>query len=182
MRSHRQPTESVVRRPRGLMLAAAVATALLLSGCGEGGLPGGLRRAGIGGTPDEFMVLPTRPLEMPEDLKALPPPTPGAVNRVAYRPRTDAITGLTGRPAVAAGGGALVARAGPSSPAIRQQLAVEDAEWRRTHHGKLLERWFSKDRNALVYDEMLLDAPYEYQRLRAAGLRVPAAPPEALEE
>ena len=27
--------------------------------------------------PDEFAILPTKPLEMPEDMASLPPPTPG---------------------------------------------------------------------------------------------------------
>ena len=31
--------------------------------------------------PDEFAVLPTKPLEMPEDVASLPAPTPGGVNR-----------------------------------------------------------------------------------------------------
>ncbi len=31
--------------------------------------------------PDEFAILPTKPLEMPADVAALPPPTPGAANR-----------------------------------------------------------------------------------------------------
>ena len=93
---------------------------LALAGCGEGGIAGGLRSAGIGGKPDEFMVLPTRPLEMPESFAALPPPTPGAVNRVDYRPHAEAVSGLTGRPQVqGSGGGALVAAAGPRDPAIR---------------------------------------------------------------
>jgi hypothetical protein len=32
--------------------------------------------------PDEFAVLPTAPLEMPENMASLPEPTPGARNRV----------------------------------------------------------------------------------------------------
>lgn len=157
-------------------------TALLaLAGC-QGGLAGSLR--GVRGTPDEFMVLPTRPLEMPENLAALPPPTPGAPNRVDYQPRSEAIAGLTGRPAPAgnADGTALVARAGPRDPQIRAELAAEDVVWRQTHHGLLLERWFSRDREALVYKPMVLDAPAEFERMRAMGVQVPAAPPGALEQ
>ena len=109
-----------MRAGRALAWAALVLAPLALGGCGEGGLAGGLRSAGVGGTPDEFMVLPTRPLEMPESFAALPPPTPGAVNRVDYRPHAEAVAGLTGRPAGAgSGGGALVAAAGPRDPAIR---------------------------------------------------------------
>jgi hypothetical protein len=76
----------------------------------------------------------------------------------------------------------LVASAGPRAPGIRQELAVEDVEWRRTHRGLLLQRVFSKDRAALTYQPMVLDAPAEFERMRAAGVAVPAAPPAALGE
>ena len=163
----------------GLLLAA-----LALGGCAEGGLAGGLRRAGIAGTPDEFMVLPTRPLEMPSNLAALPPPTPGTANRVDLQPHAEAIAGLTGRPGAPgnADGAVLVAKAGPRDPNVRGELAAEDAEWRATHHGRLLERWFSKDRETLVYRPMVLNAPETFEQVRAAGVGVPAATPRALSE
>ncbi len=162
--------------------AALILAASALAGC-QGGLAGGLRKAGVVSKPDEFMVLPTRPLEMPQDLAALPPPTPGAPNRVDYHPRTDAIVGLTGRPPPPgnADGAILVARAGPRDPAVRSQLAVEDVEWRQTHHGLFFERVFSSDRELVTYQGMILDAPDEWARMRARGVEVPAAPPNALE-
>jgi hypothetical protein len=170
-------------RAHPIAAAALLLAAAALQGCAEGGLAGTLRAAGVRGTPDEFLVLPTRPLEMPPDLGVLPPPTPGATNRVDYRPRAEAIAGLTGRPETAtASGAALVARAGPAQPGIRATLAVEDAEWRATHRGRLLERWFSRDREALTYRDMRLDAAAEFERLRALGLRVPPAPPDLLAE
>jgi hypothetical protein len=164
-------------------LAALAAAVLALGGC-EGGLAGGLRSAGLAGKPDEFRVLPTRPLEMPANLAALPPPTPGVPNRVDYHPRAEAIAGLTGRPGAPgnADASALVAAAGPRDPNVRPELAAEDAEWRRTHRGRLLERLFSRDRDALVYRPMVLDAPSEFERMRASGVAVPAATPEALGE
>ena len=172
-----------MRSGRKLTLLAVAASAVALTGCGEGGIAGNLRSAGVGGKPDEFMVLPTRPLEMPENFAALPPPTPGAVNRVDFRPHTQAVSGLTGRPAVqGAGGAALVAAAGPRDPAIRAELAQEDAAWRQTHHGRLLERLFSKDREALIYRPMVLDAPQAFDQQRAQGRQVPAAPPKALDQ
>ena len=134
------------RPPAGTATAGVLLVAVLaLGGCGDGGLAGGLRAAGIAGKPDEFMVLPTRPLEMPANLAALPPPTPGQPNRVDYQPHAEAIAGLSGRPGAPgnADGAALVAAAGPRDPSVRAELAVEDAEWRRTHHGRLLERLFS---------------------------------------
>ena len=53
---------------------------------------------------------------------------------------------------------------------MRAELAAEDAEWRATHHGRLLERLFSQDRETLVYRPMVLDAPAEFERMRAAGV------------
>jgi hypothetical protein len=171
-----------MRSGRAIALALALVP-LGLGGCGEGGLAGALRSAGVAGKPDEFMVLPTRPLEMPQNLAALPPPTPGATNRVDYRPHLEAIAGLTGRPpTAAASGAALVARAGPIDPNVRAELAAEDVVWRETHRGLLLERVFSGDRDALVYRDMVLNAPAEFERLRAIGVQVPAAPPAALTE
>src|SRR4051812_36538565 len=79
-------------------LALALVGAAPLAGCkGDRTLAGGLRSAGVGGSPDEFMVLPTRPLEMPQNMSALPAPTPGVANRVDYQPKAEAIAGLTGR-------------------------------------------------------------------------------------
>lgn len=171
-------------RTRAGVVGGLVMAALLLAGCGEGGVAGGLRRAGVTSKPDEFMVLPTRPLEMPSNFAALPPPTPGAPNRVDVQPHAEAVAGLSGRPGVAgnADGAALVAAAGPRDPAIRAELAAEDAHWRATHHGRLLERWFSKDREALVYRPMVLNAPGTFDQMRAAGVGVPAATPQALSE
>ena len=130
------------------------------------------------------MVLPTRPLEMPANLAVLPPPAPGTPNLVDYRPHAEAIAGLSGRPGAPgnADGAALVVAAGPRDPSVRPELAAEDAEWRQTHHGRLLERLFSRDREALVYRPMVLDAPLEFERMRASGVAVPAATPEALGE
>jgi len=157
---------------------------LLIGGCGDGGLVGSLRRAGISQTPDEFMVLPTRPLEIPSNLAALPPPTPGRPNRVDYQPRAEAVAGLTGRPGPVgtADGGALVARVGGADPQIRARLAVEDATYRAENRGLLLERWFSRDREALIYRDMQLGAPAEFEAMRARGVGVPAPPPDLLVE
>ena len=164
-------------------LALALVAAAPLAGCKGGNtLAGGLRAAGVGGTPDEFMVLPTRPLEMPENLAALPPPAPGTANRVDYQPKAEAIAGLTGRSGAIAttNGAALVARAGPRDPTIRSELAAEDVTWRQTHHGLLIPRLIAKDKDRVTYEPMLLDAPAEFERLRAQGVQVPAAPPSAL--
>lgn len=168
-----------MRAGRAMGAAALILAASLLAGCGDRGLAGGLRAAGVGGGPDEFLVLPTKPLEMPDNLAALPPPLPGAANRVDLRPEIEAVTALTGRPAAAgaASAGALVARAGPVDPGIRATLAAEDALYRRRNRGRLLERLAHRDTDRTIYEDMRLNANAEFLRLRALGLRVPAAPP-----
>jgi hypothetical protein len=168
---------------RQITAAALLLGGLVLGGCSEGGLAGFLRSSGVRSTPDEFLVLPTRPLEMPSDLNALPPPTPGAPNLVDYRPQAEAVAGLTGRtgPPGTADGSALVARTGAGSPGIRTQVAVDDAEWRRSHRGKLLPRLFSRDREALTYRAQTLDAPVTFETMRARGVGVPAPPPALLD-
>ena len=171
-----------IRAGRAFAWAAPILAPLALAGCGEGGLAGGLRSAGIAGKPDEFMVLPTRPLEMPENFTALPPPTPGAVNRVDYRPHTEAVAGLTGRPrSQGSGGGALVAAAGPRDPAVRtaarpggRGLAADPPR------AAARSGCSASDREALVYQPMVLNAPEPSTTQRAQGRRVPAAPPAAL--
>ncbi|WP_424933767.1 DUF3035 domain-containing protein [Amaricoccus macauensis] len=159
--------------------------ALLLGGCGNGGLAGALRSSGVTSTPDEFLVLPTRPLEMPDDLAALPTPTPGQRSRVEYEPEAIAVAGLTGRESTArtANGTALLARAGVASntPQIRQILAEEDVVYQQNHKGRLLEWVFSPDKESLVYRDMILDPGAAYEAMRARGVKVPAAPPELLE-
>lgn len=169
---------------RRLITATLLITSgLMLSGC-AGGLAGFLRSSGAVSTPDEFMVLPTRPLEMPTDLSTLPPPVPGSLNRVDYRPNAEAVAGLTGRqgPAGTADGSVLVARTGAGAAEIRTTLAVEDQEYRSSNRGRLLERWFSRDREALTYRNQTLDAPSTFETLRDHGVGVPAPPPSVLEE
>ncbi|MEM8572452.1 MAG: DUF3035 domain-containing protein [Pseudomonadota bacterium] len=159
--------------------------AVMVSGCGDG-VAGFLRSSGATSTPDEFQVLPTRPLEIPDDLAALPVPTPGATNRVQYEPEPLAIAGLTGQeqPARTANGAALLARAGAASndPQIRATLATEDAAYRANNRGRVLERWFSNDREALIYRDMTLDAGAVYESMRARGVRVSAPPPDLVED
>lgn len=161
---------------------ALLAMGITLSACAEGGVAGNLRAAGAGQSPDEFMVLPTKPLEMPTDLAALPPPTPGAPNRVDYDPRSDAVASLTGRPQAAgtARAGALIARAGPAASNIRAQLAAEDVVYREENRGQLLPRLFAKDPEDVTYEAVTLDPGAELLRQRARGVGVPAAPPVAI--
>lgn len=166
-----------------LVATALLVAATALAGCQNRGAAGLLRSAGVGSTPDEFMVLPTKPLEMPENMAALPPPIPGAPNRVDHQPQQEAVAGLTGRSALATTNGtALVARAGPVDPNVRTELAAEDVQWRATHHGLFFERMFTRDKAAVVYKPMVLDAPAELERLRRMGVEVPPPPPAVMEQ
>jgi hypothetical protein len=158
--------------------AVLVLAAMALSACADG-LRGTLRQSGAISTPDEFLVLPNKPLEMPPDLAALPPPTPGAVNRADLDPEIEAVAALTGRaaPAGTASSPALVARTGPADPAIRPTLAAEDTQFRRENRGRLFERWFGSNQERIVYGDIMLNSDAEFDRQRAMGRRVPAAPP-----
>lgn len=174
---------TTARRRAGRALLLLGTAALLLGGCQNHNLAGTLRSSGVGGTPDEFLVLPTRPLEMPSDLAALPVPAPGTANLVDYEPRAEAVAGLSGKPTLAtADGSGLVARSGPGAPNIRGQLATEDVRYRADNPGLLLERAFARDKNALIYRRMTLAQAQEYERIRAAGIGVPAVPPALLGE
>ncbi len=168
-----------MRAGQAIGAAALIVASGLLAGCQGGGLAGALRSAGVGGAPDEFLVLPTKPLEIPENLAALPPPTPGAANLVDPRPEVDAVAALTGRPAAAgtAPAGALIARAGPVDPQIRSRLASEDVVYRGENQGLLLERIANNNPDWSIYEDMRLNADDEFLRQRARGVRVPAAPP-----
>ena len=75
----------------------AIAAALALSACGEREPQLYNLRSDSGG-PDEFAILPTKPLEMPEDMAALPDPTPGGSNRADATPEADAYAALGGNP------------------------------------------------------------------------------------
>jgi hypothetical protein len=163
-------------------LLAPLAALVLLASCGAGG--SGLRNldTDLAG-PDEFSILPTRPIEIPETL-ALVPPTPGGANRTDQNPNADAIAALGGDPAATRAGGipaqdaalvAFAARAG-TDPDIRQTLAQEDAAFRARAGGPSFNL-LGGDRYYPAYARFALDAYSELARLRAAGVSVPTAPP-----
>ena len=75
----------------------AVAAMVTLAACGGDRDPQLMNlRAGQG--PDEFAIVPPKPLEMPENLSELPDPTPGGFNRTDQNPEADAVIALGGRP------------------------------------------------------------------------------------
>jgi len=83
--------------------STAIAAALILAGCANGGIAGRNR-------PDEFQVARNQPLVIPPDY-ALTPPTPGSPTPQGSDARTQALEALFGGPA-------------PRSDAERQVLTL----------------------------------------------------------
>ncbi|MEM8630531.1 MAG: DUF3035 domain-containing protein [Pseudomonadota bacterium] len=161
--------------------------ALVAAGCSRGdpellNLAANTRTDG----PDEFAVVPNRPLVIPENLASLPPPRPGAENRADANPQVDVVVALGGSAASAQLDGNLradqafvvqVTRYGVDGN-IRQQLAEEDLIYRRANDGRLLERWFNLNIYFDAYEPQSLNQHAEMERLRRAGVATASAPPE----
>ena len=98
---------------RAFLLTLSV---LALAACGNDGRLMNLSASEDDG-PEEFAIVPTRPLELPPDLAQLPAPTPGGANITDPNPAGDAVAALGGNPGqlaqtgVGAGDGALIAHA-----------------------------------------------------------------------
>ena len=164
-------------------IAAATLLMAALAAC-EGGRPPQLMnlRSETRG-PDEFGILPTKPLELPQDYAALPPPTPGGPSRTDPTPQADAIAALGGNAGVlargGAGDGAIVAQATRFgvAPDIRAALADEDLEYRRRNNGRVLERLFNVTVYYKAYRPQSLDQQAELAKWRQRGVRTNSAPP-----
>lgn len=168
-------------------IGIALAIALLAAGCSSNRTPELMHLRSTTNGPDEFGILPTKPLQMPESLTELPAPTPGGSNITDPTPVADAVTALGGKPPVAgkgvpAGDGALVARAGRygTDAGIRQELAAADYEYRKKNDGRLLERMLSVNVYYKAYRPMALNQEAELERWRRLGLTTPAAPPSGV--
>lgn len=168
---------------RGTLALCAMLGATMLAGCGSSD-PQLMNLRSNG--PDEFGILPAKPLEAPSDFSALPPPTPGGANRTDPTPQADAIAALGGNPAavsrsgVPAADGGLISYAGRYGVQsnIRQTLAAADLEFRQGHRGRLLERLANLTTYYRVYAPFSLDQHAELRRLRQQGVKTPAAPPD----
>lgn len=171
-----------MRARTGRLSVIVTMAVLALAGCDSKGEPElmNIRTR----SPDEFAIVPPKPLEMPQDLSALPAPTPGGSNLTDPRPLDDAAIALGGKPGstggIPAADGSLFAHASRFGldAAIRQTLAAEDLEWRRDNNGRVLERLFNVNVYYKAYRKMALDQHAELARWRRAGARTPAAPPE----
>lgn len=165
---------------RWILLAAM--TTLTLAGCAS---DRGLRDLSSNSQgPDEFAVLPGRPLDIPAT-RALPEPTPGGSNLADPNPVGDGVVALGGSEAAAVRGGvpagdaALVATADRygTDPQIRATLAAEDAAFRARASRGLFNS--GPTRYFTAYARMALDAYAELARFRTLGVEVPSAPPPA---
>jgi hypothetical protein len=177
-----------MRRAARVTIMVALGAILMLAGCGGNREPQLMNMKQPGDGPDEFAILPARPLEMPQDLAQLPPPTPGGANRTDVQPQADAIAALGGNPAavtrsgtIPGADGALVSSASRYgvTPGIRETLAAEDLEFRRQNDGRLLERLFNANVYFRAYAPLSLDQQAELDRWRARGVRNVSAPPPA---
>ena len=174
-----------IGRKSGQRWLALGVMALLVAGCSRGEPDMITFRAPQTG-PDEFAILPTKPLEIPSELASLPAPAPGAPNRTDPTPEADAIAALGGNAATLgrpSGDGALVSYATRfgTIPGIRQVTAQEDLNFRASRNGRLLERWFNVTVYYRAYAPQSLNQHQELERFRRAGVRTPAAPPAPVE-
>lgn len=165
----------------------ACIAATFLSGCGDtqSGIGKLFSKSNNDAGPDEFAILPTKPLELPKDLANLPEPDLGGPNLVDPKPKHDAVAALGGRPdrldsdRINGGEGALLAAATRfgTGANIRGVLATEDKQFRKDNGPKLFERWFGTDIYFRRYEPQTLAARRELARMRRIGARTPTAPP-----
>ncbi|SEO72725.1 Protein of unknown function [Salinihabitans flavidus] len=163
--------------------AVILVLVLTLAACGDEGLR---QLSHDGNGPDEFRILPRKPIEQPESYAALPTPTPGGSNRTDQNPLGDAAAALGGSaqarepgPGVARADSGLVqytTRYGMTDD-IRQALAEEDADFRRRRARFTTIRLVRTDHYNRAYRRMHLDAFRELERWRRAGAKTPSAPP-----
>lgn len=168
---------------RGALAAIILGSGVALSGCADKGLRT-LSSPGPG--PDDFMVTPVKPLTQPKDYQVLPPPTPGGHNLVDTFPDKEAVDTLGGRGSaldatgVPASDGALVGYAGRNgvNSNIREELAQEDAGFRKRQGRMTRFRLFPVDRYSQAYRRFALNPFGVTNRARASGINTPTSPPE----
>lgn len=168
---------------RKTVLALLVAT--VLAGCGgrDDVTLARIRHTGSG--PDEFSIMPGKPLQTPGDYASLPSPTPGGANLTDQNPLADGVIALGGNPAALNVGApsprdnALVNHASRygATADIRQALAEEDKDLRRRHGRVNILRLGPKDDYTNAYKRQWLDAYGEERRLRRNGTATPSSPP-----
>lgn len=171
-----------MRLPRKIMMIGLVLAAAACSRDRDITLT---RFQNTGNGPDEFAIAPGKPLQEPNSYSALPAPQPGSANRTDQNPKADGIAALGGNPGataatgVAAGDAGLVRHAARygSTPAIREQLRVEDNQIRRNYGRRNILRIGPRDNYTDAYKRQWLDSQAEQRRMRDAGVVTPTAPP-----
>ncbi|MDG2404644.1 MAG: DUF3035 domain-containing protein [Paracoccaceae bacterium] len=154
---------------------------LLLAGCGDANLRK-MRSDDKG--PEEFTVVPFKPLEQPSNYAILPEPANVAPNRTDPTPREDAIIALGGTvdsrktTQIPSSDRELMRRTDRfgTTPSIRDILALEDAQFRRKNNKMRQFQLQSRDPYSQLYKAETLDAFAELQKFLAAGISTPAAP------
>lgn len=166
-----------------LAMLGILSVASVLTACDRNNDPKLLNIKANRDGPDEFSVLPSKPLTLPDSLNALPEPTPGGGNLTDVTPIADATRALGGRPGAGATDGQLVTYATRYGvdPAIRSDLAAADIAFRRQNDGRVLERLFNTNVYFRAYRNESLDQYGELERLRRAGVRTVSAPPRNVE-
>lgn len=172
-----------MRKSRAVNWIMALGVTAVLAGCSHDTLHD-LRTNEPG--PDEFSVLPSKPLTAPENYAALPAPTPGGSNKTDQQPLLEAVAALGGRPSAmeesngaSANDGGLVnyvSRFGVPS-GVRQTVATEDKAFRKRRGRFLNFKLVKQDRYNDVYKRQVLDQKKELWRWRRAGASTPTAPP-----
>ena len=133
-------------------------------------------------SPDEFGIVPSQQIVIPDRIGALPEPLPGGGNRVDVDPQGNAVSALGGQLRRNLEDGRiprseldLVTHAGRhgNSSEIKSILAEEDLQYRRDNDGLPLERLFAVNVYYDSYLPLALDSEAEAERLRSAGVAVP---------
>lgn len=170
-----KPEHVAAARPRGAVLALVLAS-VLLAGCGDNSVQRtlGILRQG----PDEFKVLPTRPLEIPAS-DVLPVPDPNAPARVVSDPLSIARKAL-GAPKAGSGTPSsvevsLLNRLGAANPPAGIRETVEQDLKAQAEEDTLLVHDILGVTEARARAASILVTSEEVERLR--GLGVLASPP-----
>lgn len=136
--------------------------------------------------PDEFTILPGKPLQAPESFSMLPTPNPGGPNLTDQNPNADGIAALGGNPAALAPTGVPASDAGlvqyssryGTASNVRQVLRAEDREVRRRYGRVNILRIGPTDDYTDAYRRQWLDSHAEEERLRRRGVLTPSNPPK----
>ena len=163
--------------------AATLCTALVLvlAGCGNTNLR---KMESDDKGPEEFAVVPLKPLEQPSNYAALPKPGNATPSITDPTPISDAITALGGTvesrdtTRVPSSDRALIQRTDRfgTTPNIRAILALEDAQFRQRKSKTRQFQLKPRDPYSQLYEAETLDAFAELQKFRAAGVTTPAVP------